>query len=430
MQTKMYGRIRLAFRKVAVVICTVAITLTGCSSTPVTSTGPLMVGPGASSGNGSASRTYSYHSDIYLDVAVPVFNPGFPLDEKTGQIDYDELGEMDIWPQLRRAEAKRFAIQTKEAIEKTKSFGAVRVVPNANTTADLFVLGTILSSNSEVVEIQATVMDSSGEIWGQKTFEHQVSEYFFRDQTNKAKNPYGPVFQKIGDYVYNLLKSTSDSDKKKIKETTLVRYAQYYSPEEFNKYVRTSIEKKRGLRYYKHELIGAPAENNKMLKRVEALRAQEQLFVDNLQDQYAVFDADTVTAYRTWQKETLPDVIAYREARKERNIKAGVGLALAIGSALLANNSSSNAGNVATAAGAIGAIKFGADAFKANADMKVHSSIIDEQGQGLDLSLNPTVMEFDDKQVELRGTASEQYEQWKAHLRSIYDLEATPQRSL
>lgn len=416
--------------KMSIILCSAALALAGCGSTSVTSTGPLMVGPGSTMSAGTPKRTYSYNSDIYLEVAVPVFNPGFPLDKDTGEIDYDELGEMDIWPQLRRAEAKRFALKTKEAIEKTKSFGSVRVVPNAGTTADLFVLGTILQSDSETVKVAATVIDSSGEIWGQREFEHRVSKYFFRDKLNDEKNPYAPVFQQVGDYVYDLVKRQPDASKQKIKDTTLVRYAQYYSPEEFSKYVKISLKKKKKISYYKHELTGTPAQGNKMLSRIEALRAQDQLFVDNLQDQYEVFDTDTVEAYRTWQKETLPDAVARSEAEEERNTKAALGVGLAIVGALLANNSSSNAGNVATAASAIGSVKLLSDSFKANEDMKVHSSILQEQGQGLDLSLNPTLMSFEDKQVELTGTATEQYEQWKAHLKTIFELESTPDEYL
>ncbi|MCY7296909.1 hypothetical protein [Alteromonas sp. a30] len=430
MRSKAVSFMANAHKKLAVVICSAVLSLAGCVSTTVTQTGPVAVGPGSAMSSGPKQRTYSYNSNIYLNVAVPVFNPGFPLDKSTGQIDYDEMGEQGIWPQLRRSEAKRFAIKTKEALEKTKSFSAVSVVPNANTTADLFVLGTILQSDSETIELEAMVMDSSGEILGQKTFEHRVSKHFFRDQLNAEKNPYGEVFQQIGDYVYSLIISLPDAAKNKIKETTLVRYAQYYSPEEFDKYINTSIKRKGGTQYYKHELVGTPAEQNKMLKRIETLKAQDQLFVDQLQDNYDAFDAETLTAYRTWQKETLPDAVARREAEEERNTKAAFGIGLAVMSAVLASNSSSNAGNIATAAGALGSAKLLIDSFKANEDMKVHSEIIDEQGQGLDLSLSPTVMEFNDKTVELTGTASEQYEQWKAHLKSIYDLEATPNRQL
>lgn len=412
----------------------VLLALVGCSSTSTTSNSsqPIMVGPGSATptSTGAQKRAYAYNSNIYLDVAVPVFDPGFPINKRTGQVDYDELGEMDIWPQLRRAEAKRFAINTRDAIEKTKAFGAVRVVPNADTSADVFVLGKILQSDSEFIEIQATVMDSSGEILGQKSFDHQVSKHFFRDQTNKQKNPYGVVFQQIADYVYELVKKLPDNAKQKIKNTALVRYAQYYSPEEFGQYVKTSLKKKKGIRYYKHELTGMPSADNKMLKRIATLRAQDQLFVDNLQDQYDIFNAETKESYRTWQKETLPDAVAAREARQERNIKAGLGVGLAILATVLSKNSKSTAGNIATAAGAIGSMVLLSDSFKANADMKVHRNIIDEQGKGLDLSISPTIMEFNDQQTELSGTAAEQYEQWKAHLKSIYELEATPDKQL
>ncbi|WP_237738547.1 hypothetical protein [Idiomarina xiamenensis] len=375
-------------------------------------------------------RSYNYNSSIYLDVAVPVFNPGFPIDADSGHIDYDELGEMDIWPQLRRAEAKRFAIQTKHALQDTKAFGSVNNVPSTDTTADLFVLGTINHSDSEVVTITVMVIDSAGTILGEREFEHTVSQYFFRDQQNQDKNPYEPVFSQIGDYVYDLVTQLPDTQKQRIKQTTLVRYAQYYSPEAYDSYVSRQLKRYDGQQYYQYSLNGLPAEDDPMFQRIQNLRAQDLLFVDRMQDQFEVFDKETEDAYRQWQKETLPEAVRAREARAERNTKAALGIGLGVLAAVLGNNSSSTATAVARTAGAIGSVWLLKDAYKANENLKVARTVIDEMGQGLDLNLSPTVMEFDDKSVELTGTASEQYEQWKAHLRKIYALEQTPDTRL
>jgi len=294
----------------------------------------------------------------------------------------------------------------------------------------LFVLGEITHSDSEVVGASITVVDSSGEIWGTKKFAHEVSTNYFRDQRNSGKNPYEPLFGQISTYVVSLLKALSTEEKQAIKNMSLVRYARYYSPEAFNQYLSSDIKRKNGQRYYKFELTGLPAEDDPMLARIEELRAQELLFIDRLQDQYEVFDAKVSPSYQTWQEETLPEIEAARRAAVRRNASAAMGVGLGVLAAILSKNSNSSAGQVGAVLGSVGSVIAINNAFKSNSAMKVHNAVIEEQGQAVDLSVSPTEMEFEDNTIELQGTASEQYLQWKTHLRKIYELESTPDTQL
>ncbi|MGQ8364511.1 hypothetical protein [Glaciecola sp. 1036] len=424
--------------KMYVLLLAIVLFVSACQSTS-TRNQPLLVGPVApetSSKHQQKNVASLQNANVFLDVAVPVFDPGFPMQSNGTDIDYEEMDDEGIWPQLRRTEAKLFAVETKKSLENTGAFGAVSVVPDANTSADVFVLGKILHSDSEVVEMELTVVDASGEILGIKEFEHEVDESFIKDQRNAGKNPYQPIFDQGRDYVVALLSRLSDEEKQEIKNVATVRYARYYNPDEYSQYLSTEIERKNRQRYYKFSLEGMPAENDPMLNRIEDLRAQELLFVDRLQDQYDTFYAETNDAYYTWQRETLPEIIARREAQTERNIKAGLGVGLAILAGILANKSSdSSASGSSTRGGAeaAGAVLAGVgsmiainDAFQSNSEMKVQSAIIEEKGQAVDLTLGPTEMKFADQIIELKGTASEQYMQWKQHLRDMYELEKTP----
>ncbi len=414
------------------------LAMSACESTSRNSGEPLLVGPTNPEANERTKSKYNklQNAEVFLDVAIPTFSPGFPMVKNTDEIDYEEMDDDGIWPQLRRTEAKLFAMETKNSIEKTKAFSSVRVVPNANTTADIFVLGKILASDSEQVGMKLTVVDSTGEILGSKDFEHEVSENFFRDQRNKDKNPYQPMFDQGRDFVIQLLSKLDKEEKQKIKNTALVRYARYYSPEAYSSYLSTDIKKKFGQRFYKFELNGMPAQDDMMLERIEDLRAQELLFIDRLQDQYDTFYAETRDAYSDWQRETLPEIIARREANRDRNVKAGLGVGLAILAGILASESSSDsnrgksASSGAKGAGAViagvGSMIAVQNAFESNSEMKVQSAIIQEKGQAIDIAVSTTEMKFEDQVVELQGTASEQYLQWKQHLRKIYELEATP----
>ena len=413
--------------KLFILMALACVFLSACESTSSRGNTPLLVGPSAPVMPGVDAQVDPSlaTADVFLDVAVPTFNPGFPIDDN-GEIDYAELDDEGIWPQLRRTEAKLFAVETKNALEREKAFGSVVVVPDASTPSDLFVLGTIAHSDSEIVGANITVVDSSGEIWGRKSIKHEVSQNFYRDQRNSGKNSYEPMFKQISTYVVSLLKELSEDEKRQIKNMSLMRYARYYAPETFSQYIESDIKRKNGQRYYKFELTGLPDKSDPMLQRITELRAQELLFIDRLQEQYEVFEAEVNPSYKRWQEETLPELEAARAAAAKRNASAAIGVGLGVLAAILAKNSGSSAGQVGAVLGGIGSIYAVNEAFKSNSALKVHSAVIEEKGQAVDLSVSPIEMEFEDNTIELQGTASEQYLQWKSHLRKIYELEKTP----
>ena len=288
------------------------ILLSGCGSTQtnVTSVGPSMVGPGGGQALGAQKNTYNYNSEIYMDVAIPVFDPGFPT-ERDGTIDYDEIEEEGIWPQVRRLEANRFAIATKEALGETKSFGSINVTPDASALADVYVLGKINYSDTETVEIGVKVMDAKNTVWGEEEFEYRVSEGWYRDAMSRGENPNGPVFEQIAKFVYDLLIKKSDTYKQEVQMVSDLRYAQMYSPESFSQYL---TQGRRG----EIELVSAPSDSDPMLRRVRAIQAKDEQFIDSLQETYDSFWVTTEEPYRKYQKETLPEAKKIRELEAER----------------------------------------------------------------------------------------------------------------
>lgn len=412
-------------------ILSMVTVLAGCKSTTsnTTSVGPNSVGPGVYAPLGTEKKTYNYHSSVYLDVAIPVFDPGIPLDQ-FGNVDDEQVLEQDIWPQVRRTEAKRFAIATKEALADTKSFGSINVTPTTNTSADLFVLGRINYSDTETVKIGVKVMDARNVVWGEQEFEHMVSPAFYRDAERAGNNPYEPVFIQIADYVYNLVKGKSEQELANIKRVANLRYAAAYSPESYNQYLQTRNRRYGGETYTVFEASGEPAENDVMLKRIEAIRAQDQMFVDQLQDNYDLFALETNAAYRMYQRETMPVARKIREEKNDRLINQGLAVGTALLAGLLLKNSDSDAGKAGAAvAGVAAAWSLGA-AVSNNRELGRQRELLNEMGQSTDIQLSPQVMEFKEQEIELTGTAGEQYEQWKAHLRHIYELEATPDTQL
>lgn len=371
-------------------------------------------------------KQYVYNSNTYLDVVIPVFDPGFPLDDR-GDIDYKAVGKKGLWPQLRRAEANRFAVETKRAVEKLGTFGSVSVVPTATASADVYVLGSIDKSDSEVIKLSIDVLDSQGKLWGKRQFEHKVAKGFYRDRTNDNKDPYGPVFTQIADYVYELLKAKSETEKETIKHITELRYAQLYAPDVFSQHLKL---KKTWSGNYEYQLLSLPSENDSVVNRIKPLRVQDQLFIDRIQTQYEGFYAKSDDSYRAWQKETLPEILAAKQSKTDRNVRVGAGIALATLAVILGQNSSSSLGEFGTIAGVVASGVLLNSAMNKNAELKVHKQSLDELGESLDLELSPQLITHNDQTIELTGTANEQYQQWKNHLKAIYELEKTPDKQL
>lgn len=405
------------FRKTVTLLVICTFFLSSCVTNNQSNTS-LRVGPSLSS---SYDKTDVDNQQIVmpkLDVIIPVFDSGLPEDTK----DYEDEG---IWPELRRAEASRFAYKLKEALDATGQFGAVRVTPDQTATGDLYILGKIEKSNGEDVAIDLEVVDISGKSWMDKSYEHEVVQAFHNNLRNKGKDPYDPVFEKAAQDIADELKSHSANDLDELQYLTNMRFGANFSEEAFRPYMKME----RG----KLQLVSKMSEDDPMYRRVVAIRTRDQMFVDSLQENYAHFSEKMNESYMMWQEQSLLEIQAEREANKEAAAKAAGGVLL-IGLAVLAavvGARSDNAGGAA--AGATGAVVGGMvgagllqDSFKTSEEAKVHRDAINELGQSVDMELAPQVIKFEKETVKLTGDAKEQFHQWREFLKEIYAHESTP----
>ncbi len=356
-----------------------------------------------------------------LDIAIPVFDPG--LSEAAAK--YAEEG---VWPELRRAEANRFAYKLKLALEDTEAFGAVRVTPDATATADLYILGRIEESNGERVAIHVVVNDISGADWLNKSFRHTVEAGFHKNSRNVGKDAYDPVFESIARALVEQL-ARQDYSAARLKMLTDMRFG-------------TSLAEDAFVEHLKQEsgqfiLVSYPSDGDPMLQRIRDLRVHDQLFVDDLQDHYRTFGDEMNESYLVWQEQSLVETQAQRAA-KRKSLLQGVGGALLIGLAIAAIGASAMSSSPSTAAGGVaaGAVAGAAGAammaksFQTSAEAKVHRDALSELGESIDVELSPQIVAFEEKTQKLTGTVKEQFGQWRAFLKKIYEQERTPEVEL
>lgn len=393
-----------------------AALLAGCAGggTRSSGVGPA-VGPNLDPGTGAEAAPA--YTGVRLDIIVPVFDPGLPEDP-------DDYADKGIWPELRRTEATRFAVALQEALQATGVFGDVRVTPDAQVTGDLYVLGTIKESNGEDVEIEVDVIDISGAYWMRnREYDHRVKEYFWQDLRSKDADPYQPVFDEAAGDIAELVQQRSGETLTRLRQLTEIRFAHAFSGDSFGEYLE-----QRGDRVI---LTGLPDRNDPMLERARAIRIQDGLFMKRMQKNYTAFVQRTDSSYASWQEYSLTEAKALRKAKREARWKGLLGAVLAVGGAIAASQSGDSAGDVATSVLGIGTTAAGAmlivDAFKKSAEGRAHADALSELGESLNVEVGPQVIALEDKTVELRGDAGEQFQQWRAFLQEIYAEETTPQ---
>ncbi len=397
-----------------------AIALSGCAGLSGGG-GGTSVGPGLSSSYGKDDKAAQVDpGGVKIDVVVPVFDPNLPADS-------DKWEKLGIYPELRRAEANRFALKMKEALVDTRAFGAVRVAPSVQVTGDLYVLGKIIESNGEDVKINIIAQDISGRQWLNQTFSHRVKSSFHENIRNKGKDSYSPLFEKAAKAIVKKLSRRKDSDLAKLQRLSEVRFAASLSEESFAEYL--------GERNGRVYLTAAPADEAPMLQRVRPLRVRDQLFIDDMQTHYADFNQKLDKSYLVWQEQSLLEAKGARKA-KRKSVATGVlgGLLLVGGLAADLDNALSDDYSVGTeiAAGAAtvaGAVLIGSS-IATRGELKVHRQALAELGRSLDIELAPQVVEYENQTAKLVGDAAEQQTQWIAFLREMYRLESTPDKAL
>lgn len=428
------------FRNIIVYATCSSLFLSGCVTNGGNVAG-ISVGPQLSSLLGNTPTVSKTEVKPRLDIIIPVFNPGIEqatkkpkqtvLVDSEGRDIEGSTSESSavVWLELRRAEANRFAVKLKSALEATDVFGAVRVTPDRTATGDLYLLGRIEESNGQNVEISLVGVDISGNAWFENSFDHTVEENFHNSVRNDGKDPYDPVFEEAAQYVVDQLKRRSASSLADLKKLADLRFAASFTEQAFAKHMKLD-----GGRVI---LTSLPSDNDPMLKRTRAIRVRDQLFVDGLQENYRAFSEEMQESYSVWQEQSLTEIVAEHEAKMEAAGQAAVGVLL-IGAAILAAAAAGNSNNYGTqSAVATGAVVAGlagvsalGESFQTNKEAKIHRDALQELGQTIEVDLAPQVIEFEKETVKLTGNAKEQFSQWREFLKKIYIHESTPNGKL
>ncbi len=344
-------------------------------------------------------------SSLLMDIGITPFDPNIPEAE-------EDLEKGFIIPDVRRAESGYMAYHLKDTLELTGNWGAVRVTPTLTNTVDLQVMGQILLSDGEQLDARIWVIDSTGRTWLNKSYKDTASKFSYEAI---KEDPFQDLYNDIANDILMARNRMSAAEINNIRQVSELKFAKSLSPDAFDRYL---VEDNGRV-----QIAQLPAADDVMLTRVENIKEREYLFVDTMDDYYGRFYTDMRASYDEWRLSTYQEAILLRELQKQSRNRLIGGAALVAAGIYAGSESSTYAETLASAgvvSGGVAAIKSGLNRRKA---AEIHAQSLRELGQSLGGEITPYVLEIEGKTIELSGTASSQYTQWRDLLRQIYTEE-------
>ncbi len=342
-----------------------------------------------------------------LDVGIQVFDPGIPEDVEKR----NKMLEEGVFEDVRKSEARYIPIQLKRTLQSTGFWGAVRLVPAANST-DVMVSGTILKSHGKDLEIEVKVVDALGKKWLEEKYEQEADLGTYASDKARLQDPYQSVYNRIANDILKKRRKLKDDYVEKIRTVSRLRFASELAPAAFGDYLEVD---KKG----RYEIERLPPENDPMLERVGRIRERDYMFIDTLNEYYADFYTRMDEPYDNWRAFSYEEQVALEKLRSQARLEKILGAAAIIGgivSTAKGGRTGSRVGEVAVMGG-MAAIM---DGMAKSEESNMHLETLRELASSLDSEVAPMLLDVEGEVLRLTGSVETQYATWRGLLRKIF----------
>ncbi len=348
-------------------------------------------------------------ADQLLDVGVRLLDENVPKDEKTQEKER-------IFPDVRRAEARYIAMQLRNTLEGTGHWGQVRVVPADTEALDVHVSGKILESTGAMLRVEMTVTDATNRVWFKKEYEQPADTRSYRDNSGRVRDPFQNLYSTLANDMLAYRQQLATADLESVRRVSELRFASELAPYAFKDYIDSD---KKGL----YRVTRMPADNDPMFMRMDRIRERDYALLDTINEHYALFAENMADPYTNWRRYSYDEIEAQDEAKRQALTRKLLGAAAIIGGLVAGTETNTYVGQAAATAAIFGgayAIKSG---FDKGAEVKMHGDSLKQLGESFQAEVQPMVVEVEGRTLQLRGTADEQYHEWRRLLRELYENE-------
>ena len=304
-----------------------------------------------------------------LNISVAIFDPGIPEDRSVHR-------DLEVFPRVRKIEALYLPFVLRNVLTSQQEWGAIRVVPDTDTAAELLINGRIVRSDGNLLEVMIRAVDASGRVWVERNFSGPAND---EDIYN--------------DIAAALLGARDTLDAKALRnviEISLLRYAQLLAPAAFDDYLQQVDDASFAIKRL-------PASNDPMLVRIERLRGVEYVFTDAVDAKFRELSADVETVYELWREYRRQ----FNRFKREESLRA--------------NTSRSD---------------WPRDSYEALLERyeqyKWDRQAIEEQENwaiGFENEMGPTITAIEERVAELEGWVEDRYAEWQRILEELFELE-------
>ncbi len=319
-----------------------------------------------------------------LDVSIETFAMNLPQDALTQQVE-------DVYPAVRQAESRYLPSFLKLILEESGSWGAVRLLPEPDSGAELQISANILSSNGTQLELALLAKDATGRIWADKIYTGNAVESVSLNQPLLGTDPFLYFYQSITNDLAEVASSLSIAQLNEIKSVALLQYGALLAPAVFNPYL--SRDENNMI-----SLARLPADNDPFLLRVKQIREHEYVFIDVVDEQYESFFVSIKPVYDLWRRYRREQIASEidkinREMQQSNDLRRGSYMSLL-------------------------------ESYNNFRWARMQDQYLDEISEGFTNEVLPTDITLEDSLYHLSGTLEEQYQEWKIILKELYELEA------
>lgn len=344
-----------------------------------------------------------------LDVGVRLFDENLPKDEKV-------MEEEHIFPEVRKAEARYLPMQLRNTLEGTGQWGQVRVMPSDAEALDVYVSGKIIESTGQTLRAEVTVIDASGRQWFKKEYAQLADTRSYKDQTGKPRDPFQNMYNTLANDMLAYRQQLQAADLENIRRISELRFASDLAPYAFSSYM---TQDKKGMK----QVVRLPSDDDPMMERMDRIRERDYALLDTINEHYSLFADNMSEPYTNWRRYSYSELEAKDEARRAALTRKLLGAAAIVGGLVVGAEANTYAGQAA----ATGAIFGGAYAVKSGfdkgAEVKMHSDSLKQLGESFQSEVQPMVVEVEGRTLQLKGTAEEQYHEWRRLLKELYENE-------
>jgi len=216
--------------------------------------------------------------------------------------------------------------------------------------------------------------------------------------------------------LFSLRQQFNEQELLTIREIAKLRFAENFAPQTFSNFIEKNNDD-----IYRLKRI--PAKSDPMMLRVENIRARNDLFLDVIQDYYRAFNNNMSAPYDEWRKLSYKEVLYQRQLSRQAKQERIAGVAIILSGVVAAT---SNEGFTTRAAGHVGIVG-GADIFQKSyqtqQEASLHGETLREFGESLEVELEPSVVDLQERSVTLSGTVDDQFKEWRRILQQIFEAE-------